>query len=97
MDAPWESLLPNNVIAAYNVFESARQAGCRRVVYASSINAVLGYPLDQQVQTSQPVYPVNLYGRDKVLGRGAGPLLLGPHGLSCLCLRFGAVQYRDSE
>ena len=29
MDAPWESLLPNNVIAAYNVFESARQAGCR--------------------------------------------------------------------
>ena len=54
MDAPWESLLPNNVVATYNVFESARQAGCRRVVYASSINAVLGYPRDQQVHTSQP-------------------------------------------
>lgn len=42
MDASWESLLPNNVIATYNVFEAANQAGCRRVVYASSINSVLG-------------------------------------------------------
>ena len=76
---------PNNVIAAYNVFESARQAGCRRVVYASSINAVLGYPLDQQVQTSQPVYPVNLYGATKCWGGGAGPLLLGPRTVSPAC------------
>ena len=97
MDAPWESLLPNNVIAAYNVFESARQAGCRRVVYASSINAVLGYPLDQQVQTSQPVYPVNLYGATKCWGEALARYYSAAHGLSCLCLRFGAVQYRDSE
>jgi len=32
MDASWESLLPNNVIATYNVFEAAHQAGCRRVL-----------------------------------------------------------------
>jgi nucleoside-diphosphate-sugar epimerase len=97
MEAPWESLLPNNVIAAYNVFESARQAGCRRVVYASSINAVLGYPLDQQVQTSQPVYPVNLYGATKCWGEALARYYSAAHGLSSLCLRFGAVQDRNSE
>ena len=97
MDAPWESLLPNNVVATYNVFESARQAGCRRVVYASSINAVLGYPRDQQVHTSQPVYPINLYGATKCWGEALARYYSAAHGLSCLCLRFGAVQDRNSE
>ena len=97
MDAPWESLLPNNVVATYNVFESARQAGCRRVVYASSINAVLGYPRDQQVHTSQPVYPINLYGATKCWGEALARYYSAAHGLSSLCLRFGAVQYPDSE
>lgn len=97
MDASWESLLPNNVIAAYNVFEAARQAGCRRVVFASSINAVLGYPRDQQVHTSQPVFPINLYGATKCWGEALARYYSAAHGLSSLCLRFGAVQYRDSE
>ena len=46
MEASWESLLPNNVIGTYNAFEAARQANCRRIIYASSVNAVLGYPTD---------------------------------------------------
>ena len=97
MDSTWESLLPNNVIATYNVFEAARQAGCRRVVYASSINAVLGYPVDQQVHTNQPVYPINLYGATKCWGEALARYYSAAHGLSSLCLRFGAVQSRDSE
>ena len=97
MDASWESLLPNNVIATYNVFEAAHQAGCRRVVYASSINAVLGYPRDQQVHTSQPVYPINLYGATKCWGEALARYYSAAHGLSSLCLRFGAVQDRNSE
>src|SRR5262249_35803904 len=44
MEAPWESLLPRNIIGLYNVFEAAREAGCRRVIFASSVNAVFGYP-----------------------------------------------------
>lgn len=34
--APWDAVLNQNVIGTYNVFEAARQAGCRRVVFASS-------------------------------------------------------------
>lgn len=36
VSAPWEEILHANVIGTYNVFEAARQAGVRRVVYASS-------------------------------------------------------------
>jgi nucleoside-diphosphate-sugar epimerase len=36
LNAPWEEILHANVIGTYNVFEAARQAGVRRVVFASS-------------------------------------------------------------
>jgi dTDP-4-dehydrorhamnose reductase len=37
------SLLPLNVIGTYNAFAAASAAGCKRIVFASSVNAVLGY------------------------------------------------------
>ena len=42
-DASFEQALRHNVIGAYNVFEAARQAGIRRVVFASSGAAVMGW------------------------------------------------------
>lgn len=96
MDAPWETLLPSNVIGLYNVFESARQAGCRRVIFASSINAVWAYPAEVQVRTDMPVNPANLYGATKCWGEAVARVYANAHGLSALCLRFGAVQPRDS-
>ncbi len=41
--ADWEDILDSNMIGAYHVFEACRDAGVRRVVYASSIMANWGY------------------------------------------------------
>lgn len=95
MQAPWESLLPNNVIAVRNVFEAAHQAGCSRVVFASSINAVYGYPEDRQVHTSMPVRPPNLYGATKVWGEAVACYYADQLGLSAVCLRYGGVTPHD--
>ena len=46
-DASWESVLASNVIGARNVFEAARLAGVRRVVYASSVTYNWGYLLHE--------------------------------------------------
>jgi nucleoside-diphosphate-sugar epimerase len=97
MEAPWETLLPSNVIGTYNVFEGAHQAGCRRVVFASSINAVFGYPAEQQVNTDMPVNPINLYGATKCWGEALGRYYANAHKLSSICLRFGAVSYRPGQ
>lgn len=96
MEAPWESLLPNNLIATYNVFESAHQAGCRRVIFASSVNAVFGYPPDVQVHINEPIRPINLYGATKVWGEGVASSYAARTNLSCISLRFGWVVDRDS-
>ncbi len=94
MEAAWESLLPNNIIGTYHVFEAAAQANVRRVVYASSVNAVFGYPIDQQVHTNMPVYPINLYGATKCWGEAAARVYSHLKKFSAICLRFGAVSYR---
>ncbi|MCB0104396.1 MAG: NAD-dependent epimerase/dehydratase family protein, partial [Caldilineaceae bacterium] len=78
-------------------FEAARQAGCRRIVYASSINAVFGYPAEVQVHTDMPVYPINLYGATKCWGEALARYYSHTHGLSSICLRFGAVSERPGS
>jgi nucleoside-diphosphate-sugar epimerase len=97
MQAAWESLLPNNIIATYHVFEAAHQAGCRRVIFASSVNAVFGYPHDVQVKIDMPVRPVNLYGASKVWGEAVASYYGTQTDLSCICLRFGWVVDRHSD
>ena len=93
--AKWESLLPRNIIGAYNMFEAAHQSGCRRVVFASSINAVYGYPRDVQVHTDMPVRPPNLYGATKAWGEAVARFYADEKEISILCLRFGWVVDRD--
>ena len=53
---PFEAVLQDNVIGAYNVFEAARRAGVRRVVFASSGAVVSGYE-------SEPPYSALVAGR----------------------------------
>ena len=45
--AVWESVLPNNIVGARNVYEAARLAGARRVVFASTNHVVGFYPLKE--------------------------------------------------
>lgn len=89
--ATWESLLPNNVIANYNVFQLALEQGCKRVIFASSVNAVASYPADVQVTTNMPVAPPNLYGATKAWGEALGRFYADQKGLSVICLRLGWV------
>jgi nucleoside-diphosphate-sugar epimerase len=94
--ATWESLLPRNIIGVQHVFQAAQEAGCRRVVFASSVNAVSGYPREVQVRTDMPVRPPNLYGATKVWGEALARYYADQLGLSAICLRFGWVVGRDS-
>lgn len=94
--AIWESLLESNIIGAYNTFVAARTAGCRRVIYASSIHTVSGYPPDVQVKTNEPVNPGDLYGVSKCFGEALGRYMAEQEGLSVIAIRIGAFQPPES-
>ena len=90
----YESLLQRNLIGGFNGFEAARRAGCRRLVFASSINAVLGYGDASQPTTWEaPAFPQNVYGATKVWGEALARVYSDPHGLSCLCVRLTSPSF----
>jgi nucleoside-diphosphate-sugar epimerase len=91
-DARWDSLLESNIVGTYNLMSAARMAGVRRVIYASSIHAVSGYPADVQVKTSEPVNPGDLYGVSKCFGEALGRYFAEQEGMSVIALRIGAFQ-----
>lgn len=89
--ATWESVRDGNIIGTYNLFEAARRAGVRKIVFAST-NHVMGmYDRDQQwpVYASQPVRPDSLYGVSKAFGEALGRYYSDQYGLSVICLRIG--------
>src|SRR5438477_368983 len=93
----WETqVLPNNIIGVYNVYAAAKAAGVRRVIFASSIHAVSGYPKDVQVKTSDPVNPGDLYGVSKCFGEALARYMAEQEGLSAIALRIGAFQPDES-
>ncbi|MGD9714601.1 MAG: NAD-dependent epimerase/dehydratase family protein [Thermomicrobiales bacterium] len=83
------SLLENNIQGTYNIFRAALEAGCRRVIFASSIHAVLGYPLAAPIPEDAPVWPVNMYGVSKCFGE-ATARKFATDGLSSIAIRIGA-------
>ncbi len=91
-NAVWNDLLNTNIIGTYNLFVAAKAAGVRRVVYASSIHAVSGYPPDVQVKTSEPVNPGDLYGVSKCFGEALARYMAEKEGVSAIAIRIGAFQ-----
>ena len=103
--AGWDEVLSANVIGAYHVFEAARLAGVRRVVFASSNHAMGMYMWDDawfpiatppvEVATDAPLRPDSLYGASKLWGETLGRLYAERHGLEVVCLRIGWVPAED--
>jgi uronate dehydrogenase len=94
--ATWDELVSANIRNTYHCFIAAKAAGCRRVVLASSIHAVSGYPMDRQVHASDPVNPGDLYGVSKCFAEALARYMAEQEDLSALVVRIGAFQDLES-
>jgi len=84
------SLLANNILASYNMFRAAKDAGCKRFIYASSVQVASGYPADIQFKRDMSVRPKNLYGVSKCYGEALAAYFAYTEGLPTIVLRIGA-------
>jgi nucleoside-diphosphate-sugar epimerase len=99
VEASWERVHEANIVGTYNVFEAARRAGVRKIVFAST-NHVMGmYDRERQwpVYSAQPVRPDSLYGVSKAFGEALGRHYFDRYGLSVVCLRIGWVHDRPRD
>ncbi len=86
----YRSLLPNNILGTYNIFRAAKDQGCRRVIFASSGQVVIGYPRDVQLSPESPIRPMNMYGVSKSFGEAVAAYFAYAEGLSSIAIRIGA-------
>jgi uronate dehydrogenase len=96
-EAPFEQLLGPNVIGTFNVFDAARRAGVRRVVYASSNHVTGFYPVDERLAGAEPPRPDGLYGATKAFGEALARMYSDRFGLEAICVRIGAFDERPSQ
>ena len=93
-EASFDDILAANITTTYSVFEAARRAGIRRVVYASTHHVMGFYARGESVGPHDPVRPDSLYGVSKVFGEALGRLYADKYGLDVVCLRIGAFAER---
>ncbi len=91
----YASLLDNNFKSTYNLYRAADAAGVKKVVYASSGQAVLGYQDEVQVHSGQAVQPMNMYGVSKCFGEATAACFAYAHQLPSICVRIGWVVARE--
>jgi nucleoside-diphosphate-sugar epimerase len=86
-------LAPNNILGVYHVLESARLAGVRRLVLASSGQVVWWqrFTGPWPIQADDPPTPRGWYAAAKVFLEAAGRMCADSHGMSVLVVRLGWV------
>ena len=81
-------LLPVNLAGLYNAFEAAKQAGVKRVVFASTGQTVLHYAKGQWVTPEMPARPSTVYACTKLFGEALARYYSDTHGMSMICIRL---------
>lgn len=83
------SVLPVNIVGTYNVATAAVAAGARRFVFASSAQAVAGYPTDRQSRETDAPRPANDYGVGKAFGEALCASLAVTSSTAFVSVRIG--------
>ncbi|HJQ03366.1 MAG TPA: NAD(P)-dependent oxidoreductase [Jatrophihabitans sp.] len=99
-EVAWPVIRDSNIEGTFQLFEAARRAGVRRLVYASSNHAV-GFtrrPGDSgQLPADTPPRPDTLYGVSKVFGEALARYYCDRYGFEVACLRIGTFAERPPD
>ncbi|QLJ01054.1 NAD(P)-dependent oxidoreductase [Streptomyces sp. NEAU-sy36] len=94
LEAPFEKILKTNIEGTYRLYEAAREAGVRRIVFASSNHAVgfapVPRPGEAPVPVGTPHRPDTLYGLSKCFGEDLAQYYWDKHGLETVSVRIGS-------
>ena len=100
-DAPWDSVLENNINGTNIVFAAAAELGVDRLIFASSNHVVGGYETAERtpelyrpdddflLDGSEPPRPGNLYGVSKATGELLGRYYHDTYDMRVVSLRIG--------
>ena len=89
-EAPWETIVASNIVGLINLYEAARKAGTRRIIFASSNHVIGMHPRSRRLDHASEPRPDSRYGVSKAFGEDLACLYAYKYGLSSLCIRIGS-------
>jgi nucleoside-diphosphate-sugar epimerase len=107
VDGEWASILAANIMGTRNVYETARLASVRRIIFASSnhvTGAYEGFGEDlhlhsqsepEKITIHDPLRPDSDYGVSKAFGEALARYYCARWGVESVCLRIGSVLSDD--
>ncbi|MGW1980001.1 NAD-dependent epimerase/dehydratase family protein [Streptomyces sp. NPDC001889] len=99
LEAPFEKILHSNIEGVYHLYETVREEGIARVVFASSNHAVgftprpRGEPphgAGELIPVDTPRRPDTYYGLSKCFGEDLAQLYWDRHGVETVSVRIGS-------
>lgn len=99
-DAPWPDQVHLSVQGTISLFEAAKAAGVKRVIYASSHHVVGLHPRVPHgpvMGDAAILRPDSRYAVGKAFGESIGALYAYKHGMSVLAIRIGNVNTRPID
>ncbi|MFN7195431.1 MAG: NAD-dependent epimerase/dehydratase family protein [bacterium] len=93
----FEEMFRANVRGLYDLFEAARAAGVKRIVFASTNHTYGMYPVAHGMTPTDPVRPDSFYGVAKVFGENMLRYYFDKHGLESVSLRIGSFETRPTQ
>ena len=91
VEGPWEAIHSANIVGLWNLYEAARAAGVKRVIFASSNHAMGFYRRRDRIGVDEPVRPDSRYGVSKAFGEATGAFFADKYGLRVMSIRIGNV------
>lgn len=91
VEGPFEPILQANIRGLFNLYEAARLAGTKRIVFASSNHVTGCYPQAERISPSDPARPDGYYGLSKLFGEGIASMYFDRYGIETVCLRIGTA------
>lgn len=79
-----------NVAGTYNLYEAARKAGVRRVLFASSNHVIGFHPRGDRIGADAEIRPDSLYGVSKAYGEALARLYWHKYGIESALVRIGS-------
>ena len=89
-EAAWDVVLAANIVGVVNLYEAARKAGTRRIIFASSNHVIGMHPRTRRLDHTSPPRPDSRYGLSKAFGEDLGCLYAYKYGISSMCIRIGS-------
>ena len=90
VEGPFGPILQANLLGVYNLYESARMHGVKRIIFASSNHVTGFYSQGETLTADHPPRPDGLYGVSKAFGEDLSRFYFDRYGIETACIRIGS-------